>query len=95
LLGIAGDWIHAVGGAATERAIRRFPKAGGAGEQLRPLGAKEMASLTDDALLFTRQDGARLYICASAVDGKNPTIYGFLQTSGLACSRPTTTSSTP
>ena len=83
LLGISGDWIHAVGGAGAERATRRFPKAGGAGERLRTLAAKEMASLADDALLFTRQEGARLYLCASGLDGKSPTIYGFLQTSEL------------
>jgi hypothetical protein len=54
-----------------------------AGEQLRMLGPKDMAPLADDALLFTRRDGASLYVCASSLDGKEPTIYGFLQTSGL------------
>jgi hypothetical protein len=84
LLGISGDWIYGVGGADAERAVRRFPKGGGGGEVLRTLGAKEMASLGDDALLFTRQDGARQYVCAAGLDGKNPTIYGFLETSGLS-----------
>jgi hypothetical protein len=84
LLGIAGDWIYGVGGADAERAVRRFPKAGGAAEVLRTLGAKETASLGDNALLFTRQDGTRQYVCAAGLDGKNPIIYGFLETSGVS-----------
>jgi hypothetical protein len=80
ILGFVGDSLYAVGGADTERAVRRFPKAGGNGETVFTLGAKALAALANDRVAFTRQDGARHYICSVGLDGKAPTIHGYLST---------------
>jgi hypothetical protein len=84
LLGVAGDWIYALGGADAERAIRRYPKAGGEGQILWTLGSNGTASLSNDALVFTTQDSIRQYVCTVDLDGKKPTIVGYLTVAGAS-----------
>ncbi len=80
ILGFVGDSLYAVGGADTERAVRRFPKAGGNGEVVFTLGAQGLAALANDGVAFTRQDGSRHYVCTVGLDGKTPTVHGYLST---------------
>lgn len=80
ILGLVGDSLYAVGGAEAERAVRRFPMAGGNGETVFTLGAKGLVALANDGIAFTRQDGARHYVCTAGLDGKAPTVHGYLST---------------
>lgn len=80
LLGFVADSLYAVGGADAERAVRRFPKAGGNGETVFKLGAKGLVALANDGVAFTRQDGARHYVGTVGLDGKAPTVHGYLST---------------
>jgi hypothetical protein len=84
LLGVAGDWIYALGGADAERAIRRYPKAGGEGQIIWTLGSRGAAALSNDALVFTLQDSLRQYVCTVDLEGKKPTIVGYLSLSGVS-----------
>jgi len=78
LLGVSADFVFAVGGQDAERAVRRFPKAGGAGEVVRTLGNGELAALASDAIVFTHTDGARHYVCTVTLAGASPTIHGYV-----------------
>jgi len=78
ILGFSGDWLYALGGTGAERAIRRFPKAGGNGTLVFSLGATGLAALANDAIAFTRQVGTRQYVCTVDLEGKAPTIRGYL-----------------
>ena len=78
LLGFASDSVYALGGADTERAVRRFPKAGGGGQAVYALDSAGHAALANDALAFTHKNGTRYYICTAGLDGNSPTIHGYV-----------------
>jgi hypothetical protein len=78
LLGVSSDFVFAVGGEAAERAVRRFPKAGGAGEVVRTLGDGELAALASDAIVFTHTEGSRHFLCTVTLAGAAPTILGYV-----------------
>jgi hypothetical protein len=78
LLGFASDSVYALGGTDTDRAVRRFPKAGGSGQVVYALGSVGLAALANDALAFTHKNGTRYYICTVGLDGSSPTIHGYL-----------------
>lgn len=78
ILGFVGDSLYAIGGADAERTVRRFPKAGGTGEVVVTLGAKGVAALANDAVAFSRPDGTKHYVCTVGLDGKSPTVHGYL-----------------
>jgi hypothetical protein len=80
ILGFVGDSLFAIGGADAERAIRRFPKGGGNGELVIGLGSKGLAALANDGVAFTFPDGGRHYVCTAGLDGKAPTVHGYLST---------------
>ena len=80
ILGLVGDSIYAIGGVDAERTVRRFPKTGGNGEVVVTLGAKGIAALANDGVAFSRQDGTRHYVCSVGLDGKSPTVHGYLTT---------------
>ncbi len=70
--------MYALGGADTERAVRRFPKAGGSGQVVDALDSAALVALANDALAFTHKNSSRYYICAVGLDGNSPTIHGYV-----------------